>query len=399
MLFGRAPAKERVPLPELEAYLGRCFDGKLRRLSTRLPEIERDLSDSFADFGAAVRKFSDSSVAPDMEYLYRIKENFMESQKANYSSSVLHLVSATPKYGGNGLYFKAKEMLDAYSSFTTSVLKTNNTFKFVMVGYAKALADVKRHFTAMEKSCNELRNEIASCALEESEYGRIRSRIMAMLENASEIEELRNPPPQDAHHALLDESVEGTIRKQIEEKEAHLVHARHRYREADSVLASLLLPVERAARKHDHLSTSKRKLADYMKDPAEHIRTAEDGSIIHSHLLEIAEEVRTGKIDTKHPEILIAQIDAIRSKDLLALSASSREAAVELRKLENELAELHAHLQALEKGKAEKQKVEAGKARTEQEISLKHTRLLSEKKELERLFLDCYKKHADIILP
>jgi hypothetical protein len=335
-----------------------------------------------------------------MDYLYRIKEGFMESQKANYSSSVLHLFSSPPKYGGAGTaYSRAKAMLEAYSSFTTSVLKTNNSFKFVMVGYAKDLAEVKRRFTALERLCSELGGEIATCAPEEAEYSKLRSRVVGIQETLSEIERLRNPRSESVRNASGDEGAEGAVRKQMEETSKHLELARHRYREADSTLANLLLPVERAARKHDHLSTAKRKLADYMKDPAEHIRTPEDGAIIHRHLVEIEEEIGAGKIEAKHPEALIAQIAAIRSKDLLTLAASAREAAAELRRSETELSGLHAHLQSLEKAKEERQKAEAGRARTEQEISLKQAKLVSEKKELEQLIQSSYRKHVEITLP
>lgn len=398
MLFGRSPKNESIPLPELEAYLGRCFDGKLKRLATRLPGVEGDLSESFADFERAVKKFSESSESPDMDYLYGVKETSMGSQKANYSSSLLHLLASPPKYSSNGVYFKAKELLESYSLFTTDVMKTNNTFKLVMIGYAKDLAEVKRHFTLMEKFCNDLRSEISLCIPDEAEYSKIKSRIMAMMDNVSEIKSLQNPTQRASNHTHFDESSETAIRKQIEEKESHLGTVRHQYHEAESVLVNLLLPVERVARKHDHLSASKKHLSDYMKNPSEQIRTLEDGKIIHDHLTKIVEEIKENKIDTKHPETLISQIDSIRSSDLISLASSVRDSEAEAKTAEAELSELRMRLQAFEMVKSEKQKLEAGKARTEQEISSKQTYLASEKKELERLFLNCYKKNIEIVL-
>jgi hypothetical protein len=397
MLFGRAPVKENIPLSELEAYLNRCFDAKLRRLSTRLPEIEAGLAKSHTALEAAAREFSKSDPAPDMEYLYGVKESYLKSQKANYSSSLLHLVSARPEYGGACLYLKGQAMLAAHSSFTGGVMKVNNTFKLVMIGYAKGLTGVKQHFTAIERLCKELGSELATCSIEEHEYSKIRSRISAMLESVAEMEAVKNNQ-EHGQPGIFEESALALAQKQLEEKEKGLELAKRDHRDADSALASLLLPMERVARKHDHISPAKRKLADYIKEPAERIRTAEDIDLINRHLTEVTEEIRTGKVDAKNSAGLVSQIEAIGRQDLLALAESSRRAAAGLKEAEAELVESRVQLQALEKGRAEKQRIEGEKARVEHEITQKSARLASEKKELEKLFLSCYRKETEIVL-
>jgi hypothetical protein len=399
MLFGRAPAKENIPLSELEAYLDRCFDGKLRRLSTRMPEIESALNRSFTDFERAVREFSKSTAAPDMENLYGLKENNLKSQKENYSSSLLHLLSPPPKYGGRCLYLKAKDALGSYSSFITGIMKVNSSFRLAMIAYAGELTGVKRHFTSMERLCKELGNEINLCSLEENEYRKIGARINAMLEDVSEISALGKSSESRLLGISSDEGALGDIQKRLKEKELRVETARHGHREADSGLARLLLPVERVARKHDHMSVAKVKLTEYLKDPTERIRTAEDANIIYRHLSEIADEIREGKIDAKNSTGLVSQIDAIRNNDLLLLAESSRTTASELKNSETELAELRTQLRALEKSQAEKRRAAEEKTHTEHEMGLKRAHLSSEKKELEQLFLSCYKKQVEILLP
>lgn len=399
MLFGRAPARENIPLSELEAYLDRCFDGKLRRLSTRMPEIESGLTRSFNDFEKAVREFSKSTAAPDMENLYGLKENNLKSQKENYSSSLLHLLSPPPKYRGRNLYLKAKDVLGSYSSFITGIMKVNSSFRLAMIGYAGELTGVKRHFTSMERLCKELGNEINLCSLEENEYRKIGSRISAMLEDVSEIGALTKSSESASPSFSSDESALRDLQKRLEDKEKMAETARHRHREADSALAHLLLPVERVARKHDHMSLAKIKLTEYLKDPAERIRTAEDASTIHRHLSEISDEIREGKIGAKNSAGLVSQIEAIRNNDLLLLAESSRTTAVELKNSETELAELRTQLLALEKSQAEKIRASEEKTHTEHEMGLKRAHLSSEKKELEQLFLGCYKKQVEILLP
>lgn len=398
MLFGRAPSKENIPLSESEAYLDRCFDGELKRLSVRMPEIEAGLTNSFTTFEKAIRGFSKTDVAPNMQYLYGLKETYLKSQKANYSSSLIHALSPSPQYSGSCLYLRAKSMLESYSSFITDVMKVNNTFRLAMIGYSGELADVKRSFTAMERLCKELGNELEMCSHENDKYKKIKSKINAMLGSVSEIAELKESPGTNTFNISPDENALEAIQKRLEEGERRCELSRHRHHEADSALVHLLLPLERASRKHDHMSASKRKLTEYIKDPPGLIRTADDITIIHRHLSEIADEIRTGKIDAKNSAGLVSQIDAIRGSDLLALAESSRKAAIELKNSEAEVSELRIQLLALEKRKMDVQRAAAEKAGTEQEIGLKSARLSAEKKETEQLFLSYYRKQVEIML-
>ncbi len=398
MLFGRAPSKESVPLPGLEAYLDRCFDGKVRRLAQRMPELEAALARSSAAFKKAIQEFSNSAAAPDMEYLRGLKEGNLESQKANYSSSLLHLLSSPLEYGGSCLYLRGKAMAGAYSSFITGVGKVNNSFRLVLIGYAGGLAEAKRQLTSMERLCRELENELGACSPEETEYRKLRARVRAMLENASEIADLGSPAVREAQGTIAEDGAGDAIKKQLEEREARHERAKGKRKEADASLAALLLPLERAARKHDHMSVAKIKLADYIKESAERIRNREDTRIIHHHLGEMAEEMRTGKIDAKTSAGIASRIGAVRDSDLLALAEASRRAAAEATESEAEMVELRAQLHALEKGKAERQRAEAERVQAEQDIGKRSERLSSEKKELEKLFLECYRKQAEIVI-
>ena len=166
-----------------------------------------------------------------------------------------------------------------------------------------------------------------------------------------------------------------------------------------TALAGLLLPIERAARKHDHLSHAKTNLGDYARMPTERIRSQEDIVVINRHLELMETEVSEGKIDEKNLAALLTQIKHVRSSNLLAHSDAARATATELKNAELGVSEVRAELQALEKAKMERQRMAEEKDRTEREKGLKEQRLLSEKEAIEKLFLDCYKKQIEIVLP
>jgi hypothetical protein len=331
MLFGRHPHKEKIPLSEMETYLDRCFDGELKRLSARLPEIETSLSRSRSAFETAIKEFSKSESPPDTEYLYGVKEAYLKSHKINYSSSLLHTFSSPIEYGGANLYGKGEELINSYQSFITTVLKVNNTFKLVMIGYSGGLADVKRHFTSMERLCKDLKTELDLCSPQKNVYQKLSSKINTMLQTSLEIAALQRLQGADMSYIPTNESEFGTIKESLEEKKKKVELARHRHHEAENALSNLLLPIERAARKHDHLSASKIKLTDYIKAPEERIRTAGDVSVINRHLDEIEGEIREGKIEAKNTENIVSRIAAIRSSDLLGLAESCRMASLELK--------------------------------------------------------------------
>ena len=394
MLFGKPAPSEEIDLSELEAYLNKCFEGKLRRLSTRAPETERDLAKEFSSFAYAIKAFSESTAGPDMEYLYGIKENYIRSQKPNYSSSLLHIAAVKPAYDGTNIYFRSESMLQAYNKFIIEVMRANNTFRLVMMAYAGELSDTKAHFNTMERLCKELSLELSSCSQQLNEYKELDNKIRAMQDRLSKIELLKRSlgggPEKEQHQ----EGAGNDIAAQIREKENQLELARRRHNEANLSLTGLLLPLERVARKHDHMSPSKRKLTDYIKEPAVVIRTPEDAKELGKQISAVIEEVRSGSMDIKNPDGLVLQLSAIKDRDFLALAESLRERDTEVRKLQEEMKKLQTGLHEVEKSRDAKRRMLEEKGETEKEIIRQSESVSAAKKEIEWLLHNYYKRQV-----
>ncbi|MGI0100478.1 MAG: hypothetical protein ACREBH_02030 [Candidatus Micrarchaeaceae archaeon] len=395
MLFGKTPQKEEIDASDLTEYLDRCLDDKLKRLSTREPEIEKDLSDALSSFGKAVEKFSESKAEPSMEYLYGIKESYPVSQKPKYASSLIHIASSHPEYGGKNIYFKAESMVESYKRLTHEVLKANSTFKIVMMAYSADLSDLKSSFSTMEKLCKDLGSELNASSRQLNEYMEIDNKIRYMFERMSRMEQLvlvTKSPGIAVQHDGTREEISG----QIHEKEKELALKKGMYNETSLSIARILLPIERIAKKHDHISSPKRKLTDYIREPSERIRTEEDIKEINSHISAIIDEVVSGKTEEKNTQGLISKLNAAKSADLMAMSESLRKREIDVRILESSIAALRAQLHELEKATSARMKTLEEKAEAEKEINMCKTDISSKKSELEKLFRDYYRRHVTI---
>lgn len=394
MLFGKPAQTDEVELSELEAYLNGCFDLKLKRLMAKAPETEKDLEREFSFFAQSVKKFSESDSSPDMEYLYGIKENQLRSQKPSYASSLLHIVSARPAYHGANIYFKSESMLKSYNEFILKVLSDNTKFRLVMMGYAGELKDTKAHFNAMEKLCKDLALELNSSSSQFAEYREIDGKIKSLLGHISQIDSLKSMLAGAPEQSMGRNELESGLDENVKEKERQLEAARKAHSSARAHLAGLLLPLERVARKHDHSSASKRKLTDYIKEPEVMIRTEDDLKALNSQISLVVEEVRSGSMDVKNPEALIAQLNGIKEMDLLLLAHSVNHHDTELKRLEGEARALRARLHEVERTEDEKRKITRQKGEMEEEIKKNTHSAQSIKKDIEWLLHTHYKKQV-----
>ena len=394
MLFGKPAPAEEIEPPELDAYLDGCLDGKLRRLYSRVSDTEAALDREHTYFVDSIKAFSESDPDPDMEYLYGIKESFVRSQKPSYSSSLLHIASVKPSYGGSNSYLKAESMLKSYNDFIIRVLSDNTKFRLVMMAYAARLKDTKAHFNAIERLCKELSLELSSSSVQLAEYREVSGKIKILFDLMSRISSIELQHGSVPEYEARQDSAEIELAEHVREKEGQLEEARSRYRDARAQLTGLLLPIERVARKHDHTSDSKRKLTDYISEPEARINTAEDAKVINDQLGLVIEQVRSGSMDVKSPDSLIAQLNSIRGTDLLGLAQSVRQHDAHFRKMEDEARALRAKLHESERSGEQKRRIIMQKGEMEGEIKRNRESVLSTKKEIEWLLHKHYKKQV-----
>ncbi|MDE1870856.1 MAG: hypothetical protein KGI06_01295 [Candidatus Micrarchaeota archaeon] len=396
MLFGKAAPREEVDASELNAYLNKCFDEKLKRLSARTPAIERELERAFSSFRNAVEKFSESEAGPNMDYLFGVKEGYLISQKPNYCSSLLHIASVPPEYDGKNIYYKGESIVRSYGKFMTEVLKANNTFKLVMMAYAKELGDTKTSFNAMERLCKDLSGELGSCGQQLNEYRRLEDRIKALIDDMSKISLFKHSLDGKPETGQSQGSAEEDAAKFIDGKEKELEMARKRYNDVNRSVTGILLPIERVARKHDYIASSKIKLTDYIKEPAERIRKEEDVRELNSQISAIMEEISTGRTKVKNADNLAMQLSAIKGTNLLGLTESLRECGNEIKMLQKEIARMQAVLQELDKGKNEKTRMLEEREEIKKAVEICRATVSSGKEEIEKLFHDYYRRQITV---
>ncbi|MDE1865135.1 MAG: hypothetical protein KGH94_00645 [Candidatus Micrarchaeota archaeon] len=401
MLFGRAAPNEAIEIHKLETYLDRCFDTEVRRLSTRMPQIENELVRSFTGFGDSIKKFSEREGRPNMEYLYGIKESYLASQKPNYTSHILRITSARPAQGGANIYIAAQNALTSYKQIITEVLKANNTFKLVIMAYAEDLKAAKRNFNAMEKLSGELSAELSLCSGKFGEYTRIKEKVGNLLYDLSQLDSLGKMQPdqaEDHQRESAQQDLSG-LSSRVGELAPKLESAKDRRREIHSNIVNALLPLERIARKHDHMSSSKRKLSDYVGNPAGSITGPSDLEELRGQIGNIIEEINTGKITVKNPDRVISQLKAAETTDFLALAVSLHGAESEVMRVERELEAAKAERSKIERAEEEERLAIQRRADSKKGLTDLRASVASQKAEIERLFREVYKKQVEIKFP
>ena len=396
MLFGRPARNEIVGIDELGHYLDGCFDDDIRKISSRMPRLVEELGQAFSDFGASVREFSEKETKPDMGYLYGIKEGFVTSQRPNYTSHITRIASASPELGGNNLYAAAKKAADSYGSIILEVLKANNTFKVVIIGYAGGLKDVKRHFNDMERLHKDLKGDIDLCEGRFKEYNAMRSMILNLTSDISRVANAGNLSPMAQESIQTEINDTSKLRSEISELEKEHESANGRRNEAASSITRMLLPMERIARKHDHMSASKRKLSDYIDEPKRITKDAESLGEFRRQVSSLIEEVRAGKIEVRNPNQTVSQLNAARDADLMALADSLHEADLNLERINGRLARARELRSIAEKANEDEKRRKMEEDEAQRSIEELKSGMLTLKAEIERSFMDSYKRRIEI---
>ncbi len=398
MLFGRPVRGSVVGIDGLEQYLDRCFDEEVGKTTARMPRLVGELARAFSDFGAAVREFSEKESKPSMEYLYMVKEGFVSSQRPNYTNHIIRIAATRPEPKGSNLYSTAKAAAEAYGDIIMEVLKANNTFKVVIIGYAEELKDVKRHFNTMERLHKNLNEDLALCDGKFSEYMGMRDRIGNILGDLSRASRMDGSLPEQHDSGPVRTEGAEELEAEIHSLESERESAKSRKAEAASSITRMLLPMGRIARKHDHMSPSKRKLGDYIDRPSEITKDAENLEEFRGHVSSMIEEVRTGKIGVRSPEQTISQLSAARDADFTVIADSLHRDDLELKRINERLAKARETRSMIERANESERQRARGKDEAQRSLEGLRAGVLTQKSEIESLFMSVYRKRIEIRL-
>ncbi len=393
-IFGRPEPKEEIGTAELELRLNACFDKKVQKLSAKTTVMERELAQALSAFGSAIQKASKSDFKPNMDYLYRINDANVRTQKQSYTASILRIISAKLAISNTNAYYAAESIANSYEDLIMKVMSTNSTFKPVLLAYANELASAKTHFNAMERMCKELRDELAACTQQFDEYKEIEKKVAEMLEIMSKIDFLKLLQPGKAKTMPHEDAADRQIAAMVSEREKEFESVRKLYDDTNMVLAGMLLPIERIARMHDHASASKRKIIPYIEDPRTAIKSKSDEDELNRQISEMIDEVKTGKFAVKSKEDMILLLEAIRNANLLAMVGLLHQCAADMRAAEADMKKLKAQLHEIEEAKDEEERILNRKDEVERALQDMITSAHTKGSEIERLFSSCYKKNV-----
>ncbi len=349
MIFGRGGRKEQVGVGELDAYAARCFEDKIRSFSDRCKSGKDGIDNALHMFEDACRSFERYARKPeiDREYYYsRVDPTLIETQKASYVKALIGILSARLKTERGNSYETYGDVAREAKEIREKILRTNNTFKGVFMAYSKGLGDFKNALAELDRSISKLDYELEREKESYSEYRRLfessaeLSRLIALLEDADAEKRLLEGANLHGAEHNPNASVEDTVKK----LDSELKSVSEKIGRLDSKISGVFLPLERPARKYDHIIGRKGRLGDAVSDPTNAIRGADDFARLKTELLSMADAIKKGEIELKNSSGVLEEIGRASDPELLReiemiwkLREEAEEIKIGLRRAEAEL--------------------------------------------------------------
>ena len=385
---------------QLMPLLNEQFSRKLSGLDSRCVRLVNGISSSRDALAAACDDFGNLASEPDMEYAYVTSTTYLKDMKGSYVTALKRVLSSGIGESVHPTkYHRYEAELAAAEEMINGILRTNKTFKLVLDGYANHLDRFKKAFSAIESYTGELRAQVALHTADKDQYNELQGRIehlAALTEEhmllRSQLAELGNSTEPDA--GSLPESVDAA-RKSIDAKKAEIDGLSGEIATASAGASVMLAQIEKAARKHDHLSASKVKLSSFI----------EDKRLVVEHYQEflvqvdaLGKEIDDGKVAVKNKEEAMRAVRMLKSGGLIeqlervkALEDRRSAAEAQIREFEKVEREFSAIESRKKEGQAAMQGTKLRLERTAEDME-------AEKTVIEQLFAGYYKKQIRILL-
>jgi chromosome segregation ATPase len=403
MFFGKdEPAKIKVE--ELRKLLNSSFNGKLGSFEAKVSGIIKGMPKIQTQFTNACEEFELLSAEPDTEGFYGVSINSVKAQKNSYARALKRIISdlKLDTVGAENIYDEYQTILSNIAKTANDILKANSSFKQVVYCYANHLGNFKRSYSDIEGRMSLLKNEIGKRTREFSEYAELNKHVSKLNFLNEELVALNEGMGvisrrfDNASDITIKKS-EADIRENLANKRAELSRAAAESLELSNKINALTLSLERASKKFDHLSASKRELHNFVTNPINTIRNEADLNDFVRLLQELRGLVDIGKIDVKNKTEVNAKISELINSDIYqmikALDATTdkkNEINSEIRMLENVLSDIKDA-----KSSSDKSLEEVTKMKSDAE---EITKKISEEKEIiAKQFLQYYGKRISIV--
>ncbi len=401
MLFGREKTEE-VAVDSLEGLAGRLFEKKIGNFdASAIAAVER-FARARSEFISACDDLERLEAEPYVEDLYFASISTIKSQKALYAKNIRHIAETIELQGGAGKtsYEKYWSILGNINGSIEEMLRTNAGFRTVLYSYSNHLGSSKRSFSLMERSRDELKREIDAKSRDFRQYESLITEITRLKLLADELDILDGSLEVLATgkpgNAAGENNLESKLQADLGEKRREAARMSEEVSRLSSKIRLLTAPLDRAARKHDHLSLGKAKISAFVEDPVGAIRNEEDYLRFMELVKEMKGNIEKGSIETKNNEGALRAVSTLVEYNLYNEISTLRELRERERIVENEARVIEATLDEVKKAKENAARAETDIKKMHDEMESAKKSINSSEERIVSLFADYYKKKITI---
>lgn len=322
---------EKITLEELNPLLELLFERKLGQFTAQMAGESRELQNARSHFISACETFESLNAEPYTEDLYSVNINFVKNQKRIYAETLKRLAESIVlgSKGASNTYEEYLLMVSKIESIMNEMLKANSAFKQVMYCYSNHLGDFKRAFSGLERITEMMKSELNKKAEEFSKYKAVKERVSKLYRGAEELAALKNNVDVVRTSSGLDlgtDSDKNTseLPSAIASKKSELSNLEGEISRMRKKAYSLVSPLEKASKKFDHSSASKRKLHTFVENPFNATQSEASYEEFRMLVKNLGDALNRREIDIRNVEGVSKAVSTILSTDLYSIADSIR---------------------------------------------------------------------------
>jgi hypothetical protein len=343
VIFGGKDKVREVHFSELADMLNSDFESRMAGFSERCRQAVSKIDRSQRMFLEACSGFERINVKPDIdrEYYYsKVDPSLIESQKANYIKALRGIVGSGSPALARNTYESNTAVLGAAKAQRDKVLKTNGTFRGVFMAYAKHLERFKEASLELDRAISKLEYELEREKDSYEEYKRMIDSAFRLSDLVRMLEEAKMEERGIDKHER-DDTAETAAKEEARKIRDELSHLSESIEGPTTEILALFLPLERPARKYDHVTGKKNKLSDAIERPIDTVSGVESYQRLREDLLSMDEAIRKGEIELKNKDDVLGNIAKICDPGLV-------EKVLKTKKMENERTRMEQRLLSAE---------------------------------------------------
>jgi chromosome segregation ATPase len=323
---------ESVSPDALEKLLNSLFDKSLAQFDDRMSELRDGTNRSISQFGHALESFERLNTEPDLDEMYGITVSHILIQKGLYTKALRHIIESVPLDDRTAptVYERHRMNVTIAGEMMKEILQANFRFKQVLNAYANELKEFKSAYTAIEKHTGLMKDELERKEKDYVAYKRIKELILsltAMIEDRSismdSVAALKKELERQEGDAIG--AAEEQIVASINKKAKMLSELYSKRAILTDKIVRMTRPLERAAKKLDHMSTSKFQLSPFLSDPYGTVATVSDYNEFTELLKQLETSLKDGKIDVKNANELAELARELLDIDLYSMISEFKE--------------------------------------------------------------------------